>query len=258
MITTLVPQVQAAASSANIVKNILAGLVPSVAGLSAIEQLAKDIGGFQFDYIGEERIEAGSEITTHYSEDNLFMQDHRALKPKIYIARGFVAETTFNKRSIVGSILSLSTALGTLQPYIGSYSRGTSAKMQAAVTQTDQIVNQLAQIGNIGASIVKLVGSFQQTKVRAAFDKLSALRDSEIPFAVVTPFTTFGDQPSNGNFPMMIENLVLVSPEETRGLADIIVRLVEIRTAPSLLPVAQDNARGSQVPTINGTVGGNR
>lgn len=65
MIGTIVPQVQAAVSSANIVKNILAGLVPSVAGLSAVEQLSKDVGGFQFDYIGEERIEAGAEITTH-------------------------------------------------------------------------------------------------------------------------------------------------------------------------------------------------
>lgn len=255
MITTLIPQVQAAASSANIVKNILAGLVPSVAGLSAVEQLAKDIGGFQFDYLGEERIEAGAEITTHFSEDNLFMQDHRALKPKIYIARGFVAETTFNKRSIIGSVLALSSALGTLQPYIGRYSRGTSAKMQAAVTQTDQIVNQLAAIGNIGGSIVKLVGSFSQTRVRAAYDKLTALRDSDIPFAVVTPFTTFGDNPSNGNFPMMIENVIFVSPDETRSWADIIVRLVEVRTAPSLLATTQDNARASQVPTINGTVG---
>ncbi len=254
MIATIVPQVQAAVSSANIVKNILAGLVPSVAGISAVEQLAKDIGGFQFDYIGEERLEAGSEITTHYSESNQFMQDHRALKPTVLIMRGFVAETVFNKRSIIGSILSLSSALGTVQPYLGQYSPGTAAKMQEAVTQTDQIVNQLAQIGNIGGSIVKLVGSFSQTKVRAAYNKLDALRQSEIPFAVVTPWATFGDNPSNGHGPMMIENLVLVSPEESRGLADIVVRLVEIRTAPSLLPTTQDNARGSQVPTINGTV----
>lgn len=254
MITTLIPQVQAAVSSANIVKNILAGLVPSVAGLSAVEQLAKDIGGFQFDYIGEERLEGGAEITTHYSENNQFMQDHRAVKPTVLIARGFVAETTFNKRSLVGSILSLSSALAVVQPYVGRYSPGTSAKMQAAVTQTDQIVNQLAQIGNIGGSIVKLVGSFSQTKVRAAYDKLDALRNSEIPFAVVTPWATFGDNPSNGHGPMMIENLVMVSPDETRGIADIVVRLVEIRTAPSLLPTTQDNARASQVPTINGTV----
>lgn len=260
-ITTIVPQFQAAASSANIVKNILAGLVPNVAGLSAVEQLAKDIGGFEFDYIGEERVEAGTEITTHYSENNVFMQDHKAIKPIVITMRGFVAETTFNKRSIVGSILSLSSALGALQPYIGAYSRGTSAKMQAAVTQTDQIVNQLAQIGNIGGSIVKLVGSFQQSKIREAYDKLNALRMAEIPFAVVTPWATFGDNNGNDlngvslNGPMFIENLVMVSPEETRGLADIIVRLVEIRTVNSLLPLSQDNARGSQVRTNNGIVG---
>lgn len=254
MIGTIVPQVQAAVSSANIVKNILAGLVPSVAGLSAVEQLSKDVGGFQFDYIGEERIEAGAEITTHYSENNQFMQDHRAIKPTVIIMRGFVAETVFNRRSILNSILSLSSALGTVQPYLGQYSPGTAAKMQEAVTQTDQIINQLAQISGIGASITKLVGSFSQTRIRAAYNKLDALRLSQIPFAVVTPWATFGDNPGNGHGPMMIENLVMVSPEETRGHADIIVRLVEIRTAPSLLPTTQDNARGSQIPTINGTV----
>jgi len=255
VITTLVPQVQAAASSANIVKNILAGLVPSASGLDAISILAKDIGGFEFDYIGEERLEAGAEITTHYTEDNMFMQDHRAVKPTVLVMRGFVAETSFKRSGLVGSILALSSALATVQPYIGRYSPGTSAKMQAAVTQTDQIVNQLSQIAGIGGSILKLVGVLNTTKVQQAYNKLDALRNSGIPFAVVTPWATFGAIPSNGHGPMMIENLVMVSPDETRGLADIIVRLVEIRTAPSLLPVTQDNARGSQIPTTNGTVG---
>lgn len=263
MISTLIPQVQGVVSSANIVKNILAGLLPNAAGISIVEQLARDIGGFEFDYIGEERLEAGAEITTHYAEDNIFMQDHRAIKPVVLVMRGFVAETTFKRSSIQGSLLALSSALGAVQPYIGRYSPGTNAKMQAAVTQTDQIINQLAAIGNIGGSIVKLVGLFGPTKVRQAYDKLNALRQSQIPFAVVTPWATFGD--SNGvdlngsplNGPMFIESLVMVSPEDSRGVADIVVRLVEIRTAPSLFATTQDNARASQVPTNNGTVGAN-
>lgn len=251
---TLIPQVQAAVSSASIVKNILAGLVPSISGLSAIEQLAKDIGGFEFDYIGEERLEAGAEITTHFSEDNLFMQDHRSLKPTYITMRGFVAETNFNRRSLLSSIRALSSALTVVRPYIAGYSPGTNARMQAAVTQTEQIINQLAQINNVGASFVKLVGAFSQTKVQAAYNKLDALRQNQIPFAVVTPWAVFGDKPENGHSGMFIENLVMVSPEDTRGVADIVVRLVEVRTVKSLLPTTQDNARGSQLPTINGTV----
>lgn len=253
-IATIVPQAQAAIASANIVKNILAGLVPSASGLDAITLLAKDIGGFEFDYIGEERVEGGAEITTHYTEDNTFMQDHRSIKPTVIVMRGFTAETIFNRRSIVGSILSLTSALATVQPYIGKYSPGTAAKMAATVTQTDQIINQLAQISGIGGSILKLAGLNLTTRIRQAYDKLDALRNSGTPFAVVTPWATFGDLPSNGHGPMMIENLVMVSPDETRGLADIVVRLVEIRTAPSLFPTTQDNARGSQLPTTNGTV----
>lgn len=254
MIATIIPQVQGAVASASIVKNILAGLVPSASGLDAISILAKDIGGFQFDYIGEERLEAGAEITPHYNEDNLFMQDHKAIKPTVITMRGFVAETTYNRRSSLASILALSSALAPVQPYLGRYSPGTAAKMMAAVTQTDAIVNQLAQISGIGGSILKLIGYFQKTKIQQAYDKLDALRLSSIPFAVVTPFATFGDIPSNGHGPMFIENLVMVSPDETRGLADIIVRLVEIRTVPSLSPNNIDNARGSQLPAINGTI----
>ncbi|MES2155464.1 MAG: hypothetical protein V4510_10050 [bacterium] len=259
-LVTLIPRVQGAVASASIVKNILAGLVPRIAGLDAITILAKDIGGFEFDYIGEERLEAGAEITTHYSEDNIFFQDHRALKPVVIVMRGFVSETSFKRTSIINSIRALSSALAPVQPYIGQYSKGTAVKLQEAVTQTDKIINQLAQIASIGGSVVKLIGFFSKTKVQQAYDKLNALRQSGIPFAVVTPWATFGG--NNGidldgnrlNGPMFIESLVMVSPDETRGWADIIVRLVEIRTAPSLVAASQDNARGSQLPTHNGTV----
>jgi hypothetical protein len=56
---------------------------------------------------------------------------------------------------------------------------------------------------------------------------------------------------------MMIENLVMVSPEDTRGWADIIVRLKEIRVAPSLVPAIQDNSRapGASQNVSVGSVG---
>lgn len=244
MIGAIVPQAQAAIASANIVKNILAGLVPSVAGLDALTVLSKDIGGFEFDYIGEERLEAATEITDHYTEDNLFIQDHRAVRPTILVARGFVAENVFTKSSVVGSILALSSALATVQPYIGQYAPGTAAKMAGAVDQVDQIVNQLTKITNIATSVQKLIGTSLGTVAQRSYNSLEAIRQREIAVAVVTPFKTF---PS-----MLIENLIMVSPEDSRGWTDIVVRLKEIRVAPSLTATAQDNARGSQVQTNNG------
>lgn len=248
MIGAIIPQAQAAIASASIIKNILAGLVPKVTGIDALTILNKDVDGFEFDYIGEERLEAGVEVTDHYTEDNLFIQDHRAIKPTILVARGFAAETVFTRTSVVGSILALSSALATVQPYIGQYAPGTTAKMANAVDQVDQIINQLAKISTFYKSVSKLVGASLGTKIQLAYAHLEATRQSEQVVAVVTPFKTF---PS-----MLIENLVMVSPEDTRGWADIVVRLKEIRVAPSLVSVAQDNARapGSSVAAANGTV----
>ena len=258
IIPTAIGGVQAAVSSATIIKNILAGLVPSASGLDAITVLAKDIGGFEFDYIGEERLEAGVEITKHFTESNQFMQDHRAVQPTVIIMRGFKAEVTVNKSATLPLLTALASSLAPITPYLGKYSPGTAAKMNAAITQTDQILNQLAQISTIGGSIAKLVGLIPQTtQVQQAYNKLDALRNSGTAFAVVTPWATFGDitVPASPHGPMMIESLVMVSPEDTRGWADIIVRLVEIRVAPSLVVSSLDNSRGSQIPAYNGAVG---
>lgn len=250
---SIIPQVQATAASASIIQNILAGLVPPVSALDAIAILSKDIGGFEFDYIGEEKVSGGAEITDHYSENNQFMQDHKSVKPTILIVRGFVAQTVFSTTSVLNVIKSLSSALAPVTPYLGTYSPGTAAAMVAAVSQTDQIINQLQQIVGLGNTITKLVGASGITKVQAAYNTLDALRNQATPFAVVTPWAVFGDVPGNGHGPMMIESLDMTSPEETRGWADIVVRLKEIRVAPSLLPVTLDNARGSQVPTQAGS-----
>jgi hypothetical protein len=130
--------------------------------------------------------------------------------------------------------------------------------MANAINQTDQILNQLAQISTIGGSIAKLIGFIPQTtQVQQAYNKLDALRNSGTAFAVVTPWATFGDitVPASPHGPMMIESMQLVSPEDTRSWADIIVRLVEIREAPSLVVSTLDNSRGSQLPAYNGAVG---
>lgn len=254
-IATIIPQVHAFSTSAGIIKNILAGFAPRLSGFDLVRALSKDIGGFEFDYIGEERIQAGTDITDHYSEDNIFMQDHIAVKPTIIVMRGFVAEKNFNRNELLKTILSLQSALTIVKPYVGKYAPGATQKMEHALGQTEQIIDQLGAIASTGASIAKLVGFLSKTEVQKAYDKLDGLRTSGYPFAVVTPWATFGDIPGSDHGPMMIENLIMTVPDETRGWADIVVTLKEIRVAPSLISASQDNARGSQAATTSGTAG---
>ncbi len=266
MSVTIVPTVvsagvagaQSVASSAATIQNILAGLVPSVAGLDAVTVLAKDIGGFEFDYMGEEKLSAGTDSTDHYTEANVFIQDHVAVKPTIFIARGFVSEVKLNKSSLLPELTALSTALAPVTPYLGTYSPGAAAAMANIATQTDAIINQIAAIQNLVGSISKVASTLAGTFVTAqqiAYQTLDALRTGGVAFAVVTPWATFGDNLGDPHGLMIIDNVELTQPEDTDGWTDVVVRLKEIRVAPSLLSTgAQDNARGSQAPTYNGSV----
>ena len=247
LIPTAIGGVQAAVASASITKNILAGLYKIGKERDLNTLLNEDIGGFTFDYIGEERLEAGTQITDHYTEDNQFMQDHVAVKPTMITMRGFVAETVYNRKSFIPTLLALSSALAPVSPYLGGYSAGATEKMNEIITQSELVINQLATIQSTYGSIKKLVGVGSPSKIQSAYTDLDALRTGGGTFAVVTPWKTFKD--------MMIDNLVMVSPEITRGWADITVRLKEIRVAPSLLVETQDNSRGSDVETLSGAEG---
>lgn len=235
MIGAIIPQAQAIVSSAGIIKNILAGLVPKLSGTSLLEFLAKDIGGFEFNYIGEETLEAGADITDHYMENNTFFHDHKSVKPTIITCRGFVSELSYSKKGLLAMLSQLQTALTVVQPYQNRYAPGTAAKMSNVVSQADTIVSQLSSIANTANSVMKLVGILSKTECQKAYTKLEDLRQQDFSVAVVTPFKTFPD--------MFIENVRMVSPDDTRGWTDITVRLKEIRYTPSLSTVIQANAR---------------
>lgn len=268
LIPVAVGGAQAAVSTANQLANIAAGFSPIQKILNPAAYYAKDIGSFEFDYIGEERVEAGTESTDHYVEDNTFVQDNVAVKPTILVMRGFAAETVFNKNSLLPVLTAITSALTPVTPYLGKYSPGAVAAMANAVSQTDQILQQLQQIQSLYGSIGKLTatlsaaGLLAPPKVQQAYNRLDALRTGGTTFAVVTPWATFGFGNAAGQIPhgpMVIDNLVMVAPEDTRGWADIIVRMKEIRVAPSLNQFSIDNARapGASSNLNDGTVSAN-
>lgn len=253
---------QAAVSTAAQLANLAAGFAPTRVGLDIITKLAKDIKGFEFDYIGEERIEAKTEITDHYNASNQFMQDHCSVRPSIITMRGYVAENALNKNRILPFLTAALSALTPITPYLGTYSPGSAAAMADAVSQTEQVIQQLARVQAIYGAAQKLLQTVGKlpgapSKVQQAYNALDDMRIGGTTFAVVTPWATFGETLANGSQPhgpMMIESLVMVAPELTRGWADIVVTLKEIRVAPSIMPAVMDNARGGGPLTANGNV----
>jgi hypothetical protein len=240
VIGIIIPQAQAAISSATIVTNMIKGLAgASLSWSKGLTYLSKDIGGFEFDYIGDQRLEAGNDITDHFTEENFFMQDHCGLRPTLITCKGFVSETVFKKKNILGMLGTLQSALSTVQPYVRKYSPGTSSKMLQVTSQVDTLVNQLSSIAAAGVGASKLIKSIRSialpTTCEEAYVALDDMRQQQCTFAVVTPFKVFKN--------MLIENMVLVAPEHSRDWTDITVRLKEIRTVPLLAVKTMDNAR---------------
>lgn len=184
------------------------------------------IGGFLFDYEGEEAIDLHSDITDHYTEDNTAIQDHVARNPTHLMLRGFIAEQVYKPNNgILGAINSIQNRLTTVPAYLGKYTPGSLATIQRAVTQTSNVANQINQAIARVKNVVGLFGNSSpgQTQQQIAFNKLSALWETNQLMIVETPFGIFGN--------MAIENLAFVQSDETRGWSDITVKLKAMRFA---------------------------
>lgn len=184
------------------------------------------IGGFVFDYEGEETLNLHADITDHYTEDNTAIQDHVARNPTHLTMRGFVAELVYKPQAgILGTLESIQNRLTTVPAYLGKYTPGSVATIQKALTKTQSTINQIDQAVSRVQNVVGLFGNAAagQTKQEIAFTKLSALWETNQMMIVETPFGIFGN--------MLIEDLIFVQGEDTRQWSDITVKLKAMRFA---------------------------
>jgi hypothetical protein len=183
------------------------------------------IGGFVFDYAGEDRVERHAEITDHYTEDNTVINDHMALKPTRVVMRGLVSELNQTAKQAAGIFGGLQSLLTTVPAYLGKKTPGALAKIQGAITKAQNIEAQVNQAISQGKSILGLFtkSAPTQTRQQLAFAQLEALQESRQLFSVVTPYRVFDN--------MVIESVVFVQPESTRFQSDVVVTLKEVRFA---------------------------
>ena len=132
------------------------------------------IGGFLFDYEGEENVSLHADITDHFVENNSAIQDHVARNPIHMTLRGFVAEIAYNPNQGINAFLnSIQNRLTTVPAYLGKYTPGSVKTIQSALTKTQSTVNQINQAV---ARVKNVVGLFSnaspgQTKQEIAFNK---------------------------------------------------------------------------------------
>lgn len=212
------------------------------------------LGGYVFDIEGEARAELASDITDHFVEDNSFIQDHIATKPKRITLRNYVGELVYvapNNATNTGLVQAVQklTELTAIAP-----------QLTASATQAYNIINQqisgqntlgttIAAAANTGANIFGLLKnliSAQANKQQAAYQYFKALRDAKMIFSIQTPFEFMTN--------MAIENIVAIQPEDSIYISNFIITMKEIRTASTstvkVNNVAAPNISSSTSPSF--------
>ena len=185
-------------------------------------KFAKGIGGFVFDYNGQEDVTWAADITDHYVENNTPVQDHIAIKPLKVVLRGFIAELVLQKpQGLIGALDTIQNRLTAVPAYLGRYTPGAIQDAQKFITKATNTVNKIDQaIGRI-KNIVGFFTAPGETKQTKAFNTLLALANTRQVMVVETPYKVIDN--------MAIENVTFIQDDNTRELTDISVTLKEMR-----------------------------
>lgn len=216
---------------------------------------ARGINGFIFDYEGETNLQLQAEITDHYSENNVAIQDHIAIRPVRITLRGYQGELVkFADTGVIGLLNTIQNKLTTVPAYLGKYTPQQLAKVQAAVSKAQDTVNKidtaLARVNNLVGMLPGIKPGI--TKQHQAFNFLRSMMFSKQVFIVDTPYGVLNN--------MVIESLVFIQPEETSSMSDISVTLKQMRFVEVQTTTINNKAgravQQSQSPTDKGKTGG--
>lgn len=209
---------------------------------------------FVFDIKKEYKYNLSSDITDHYVEDNVAIQDHIGLKPIILEVTGSIGEITLsevidkekNSRKIAGEIGAGETqnnAKGNIFNSIDSY----LGRMGSLSSFAPNIINQSLDIYNTAkfgyATVSKIINLDKQDKVKSGFDYTEDYDEETIKitkqfnyidwfkiqwqnrasFTIVTPYGVLTD--------MYIMDLIASQPENTRYITNLSIKFKQIRKA---------------------------
>ncbi len=188
-------------------------------------QGVQQIGAFAFDYIGDERVRLEVDAPDHYLEDNRAVGDHLARKPYIVTLRGYVAELRMSGElfAAINAVLNAATAtLAQVPNYVGALSQGGVEAAIAAISQAQNVVEQIEQAAARADQLAQLLlPNPAMNRQQQAYFQLSALAEAGVVFTVQTPFQTFDN--------MVIIGLDAVQPKQTLYWSEFEVTMKQLR-----------------------------
>jgi hypothetical protein len=194
----------------------------------------KGINGFVFDLATEDSVQMSADITDHYTEDNMFVNDHVAIRPVRIIMKGFIGEVVYNTNpsGILGLFSTVQNALTTVPAYLGKYTPKGLQDIQKVLVKGTSLVNKVDNYISRAKNIVGLFdASTKLNNQQKAYDTLKQLFVNRVICSVETPFEYFDEK-------MIIESIAFRQGENDKYRMDIWVTLKEIRVATvSVTPV---------------------
>lgn len=226
---------------------------------------------FIFDVKKEYKLNLSSDITDHYVEDNVAIQDHIGLKPIILEVVGSIGEVALsevidkekNSRKIAGEIgvgETQNNAKGNVFNSVDAY----LGRMGSLSSFTPNINNQALDIYNTAkfgyATVSKIINLDKQDKIKSGFDYTEDYDEETIKitkqfgyidwfktqwwnrasFTIVTPYGVLTD--------MYILDLSASQPENTRYVTNLSIKFKQIRKAHIV-------SRGKKVSQVRETQG---
>lgn len=185
------------------------------------------IAGFLFDLVDEDGVDLSSDITDHYIEDNLPVQDHIALRPETITVTGSTAELVWLPPRATAHPAAVPNPL----PDIPDYGQELSEDAERLQAEADaaQTANQDA-----AESAKSLYGYYDawtpagegQTKQSRIFGYIYQLWKGRVLFTVETPWGVFTN--------MVIESVTARQAGNTRTVTSFMITFKRLRTTKSL------------------------
>lgn len=175
---------------------------------------------FVFDYEGENIVDLASDISDHYVETNIAVQDQIALKPEQVVTKGFVGE--------------LSTVLpGAVQPYVQAaqsvlrtlsvFTPSLTEQAQAAYSAAFQAYQTASDLAKAFSALALGQSTSQQQKY---FALIYSYWQNRTLFTIQTPWNLFQN--------MAIASVRIIQDETTTTISDFQVTFKKINFAVTL------------------------
>lgn len=187
------------------------------------------LGGFVFDIDGDAAQNLTAEITDHFTENNLAVQDHIAIKPLEITLKNYVGELVYRKDAATENVpQQLTRKLTTLTSFLPDLtSAATQAKQLLTADLGDFSEISREEIPKLTAAAVDLWALTKNLNPSASSQQqaylfFKALMQQKILVSVQTPFEFATN--------MAVKSIEARQPENSAYVSDFTITLKQIRT----------------------------